>query len=159
MPNVTPALRAVDIVTPPGRAAYLLREQLNDELARDFSVPARYRLNLTVAEVRNPLGLQVSNVATAVELHLRVGYELVENATGKVLLRSQAPVLVYYGSVEAPYAGIAAQQDAQERAASQAAVEIRLDLSRRFARASRPPQDAAPGAAPGTAQGAARPAP
>ena len=144
MPNVTPALRSVDVVTPPGRAGFLLREQINDELARDRARPARYRLNLTVAEVRIPRGIRVNNVASEIELDLRVGYDLVENATGKSLLRGQTATTVFYAATEAPYAGIAAQQDAQERAASQAAVQIRLALSRQFAAASRPPGESAP---------------
>lgn len=139
MPNVTPALRSVDIVAPTGRPGYLMREQLNDELARDFALPARYRLNLTVAENRIPRGIRVNNIAAEIELDLRVNYDLIENATGKSLLRGQAATTVFYAATEPPYAGIAAQQDAQERAASQTAVQIRLDLSRQFARASKPP--------------------
>lgn len=138
MPNVTPALRSVDIVTPQERAGFLMREQLNDELARDFSVPARYRLNLTIAENRIPRGIRVNNIAAETELDLRVNYDLIENSTGQVLLRGQTVSTVFYAATDAPYAGIAAQQDAQERAASQAAVQIRLDLSRQFAKASRP---------------------
>jgi LPS-assembly lipoprotein len=143
MPNVTPALRSVDVVTPPGRVGFLLREQINDELARD-TAPARYRLNLTVAENRIPRGIRVNNVASEVELDLRVGYDLIENATGKSLLRGQTAAAVFYAATDAPYAGIASQQDAQERAASQAAVQIRLALSRQFAAAARPPGRAAP---------------
>lgn len=151
MPNVTPALRSVDINTPQGpsgylgRSGYLMREQLNDELARDFAVPARYRLNLNVTENRIPRGIRVNNVAAEMELDLRVSYDLVENGTGQVLLRGTTATTVFYAATEAPYAGIAAQQDAEERAASQAATQIRLDLSRQFARASRPaPRPAAP---------------
>ncbi len=59
---------------------------------------------------------------------------------------------MFYVSADAPYAGIAAQQDAQQRAANQAAVRIRLDLSRYFTRqaakaaqSQATPQAAAPG--------------
>lgn len=138
MPNVTPALRSVDVVVPQGRAGFLMREQLNDELARDFATPARYRLELTLAENRIPRGIRINNVAAEFELDLRVSYKLVENATGATLLVGAAPATVFYAATDAPYAGIAAQQDAQERATSQAAVQIRLDLSRRFARVARP---------------------
>lgn len=138
MPNVTPALRSVDVVAPQGRSGFLMKEQLNDELARDLAQPARYRLNLAIAENRIPRGIRVSNIASEIELNMRVNYELVESATSRVVLRGQTATTVYYAATEAPYAGIAGQQDAQERAASQAAVEIRLALSRQFARASRP---------------------
>jgi len=138
MPNVTPALQAIDVVAPQGRAGFLVREQLNDELGRDFTVPARYRLELTVAETRAPRGLRVNNVGAEIELAMHVGYTLVENATSRRLLSGAAPISVFYVGADAPYAGVAAQQDAMERAASQAAVMIRLHLSRQFARASRP---------------------
>jgi len=138
MPNVTPALRSVDVVPPQGRVGFLMREQLNDELARDFGVPARYRLVLTVTENRIPRGIRINNVASEFELDLRVNYDQIENSTGQSLLKGAAPVTVFYAATEAPYAGIAAQQDAQERAAGQAAVQIRLDLSRRFAGAAVP---------------------
>lgn len=138
-PNVTPALRAVDVVVPQGRAGFLLREQINDELARDFTVPARYRLNLTVAEDRVPRGLRVNNVGAEVEEVVRVSYVLIENRTGRRLLTGVVPVSLFFVGTDAPYAGIAAQQDAQERAASEVAVQIRLALSRQFARAAQPP--------------------
>jgi LPS-assembly lipoprotein len=138
MPSVAPALASVDIVAPQGRLGYLMRQQLNDELAHDFSTPSRYRLELTIAETRIPRGIRRNNVAAENELDLRVGYKLIESGTAQELLRGETPVSVFYAATSAPYAGIAAQQDAQERAASQAAVQIRLDLSRRFAQASRP---------------------
>ena len=138
MPNVNSALRSVEVAPPQGRSGFLMKEQLDDELARDVSQPARYRLNLTIAESRIPRGLRVSNLAAQIELNLRVNYELVDTGTGQVLLRGQVATTAYYAATDAPYAGIAGQQDAQERAASQAAVDIRLALSRQFARASRP---------------------
>lgn len=133
-PGVTPALQSVEVTSPQNRLGFLLREQLNDQLARKLDMPAKYRLELTADEVRSARGLRVNNVASDFELDLRVGYKLVETGTTKVLLAGNAPVTVFYVSADAPYAGIAAQQDAQERAANQAAIAIRLDLSRYFNR-------------------------
>lgn len=133
-PGVTPNLSSIEVTTPQNRAGFLLREQINDELAHDLDQPARYRLNLTVDENRYARGLRVNNVASDFELDLRVNYQLIETGTGRVLTAGAAPVTVFYVSSDAPYAGVAAQQDAQERAANQAAVQIRLDLSRYFAR-------------------------
>jgi LPS-assembly lipoprotein len=133
--GVAPALQSVEVSSPQNRLGFLLREQLNDQLARKLDQPAKYRLELTADEVRSARGLRVNNVASDFELDLRVGYRLVEStAPTKVLLAGTAPVTVFYVSAEAPYAGIAAQQDAQERAANQAAIAIRLDLSRYFNR-------------------------
>ena len=111
----------------------MLREKINDEFARKIDQPALYRLQLTVAERRNARGLRVNNVASDVEEYLGVSYTLIENSTGKRLTTGFVPISVFYISADAPYAGIAAQQDAQARAADQVAVRIRLDLSRYFA--------------------------
>jgi LPS-assembly lipoprotein len=53
----------------------------------------------------------------------------VDVATGKVVHTGQAASQVSYDAVDAPYAGIAARQDSQQRAASDAARRIRLDLA------------------------------
>ena len=131
-PGVAPALQSVAVVAPDGRAGFLVREQLEDALARDQSAAARYRLTYTVSQLRFPRGLRVNNIATGYELDLTVIYALTDTGTGTVVYRGSAPVQVSYNSADAPYAGIAAQQDAEERAARQAAVLIRLDLSRYF---------------------------
>ncbi|OYX35554.1 MAG: hypothetical protein B7Y99_03335 [Caulobacterales bacterium 32-69-10] len=143
-PGVTSALRAVDITTPQNRIGFLMREQLNDQLSRRLDEPARYRLELTAEEVRSARGLRVNNVASDFELVLRIGYRLVDSGTSRVLLSGVAPVTVFYVSADAPYAGIAAQQDAQERAANQAAIQIRLDLSRYFNRLATNPAPRTP---------------
>jgi LPS-assembly lipoprotein len=144
-PGVTANLQAVDITTPQNRIGFLLREQLNDQLSRHLEEPARYRLELTADEVRSARGLRVNNVASDFELDLRVGYKLVENGgAARTLVSGVAPVTVFYVSANAPYAGIAAQQDAQERAANQAAIQIRLDLSRYFNRLAANPAPKTP---------------
>ncbi len=120
------------MVAPDGRAGFLVRDELQDALARDRSAAARYRLTYTVHQLKYPRGLRVNNIATGYELDLTVDYALTEIATGTVVYRGNAPVQVSYNSADAPYAGIAAQQDAEQRAAQQAAVLIRLDLSRYF---------------------------
>ena len=144
--GVTAGLESVDVHVPQNRAGFLLHEQLDDELSRDRDAPARYRLNLRLDEKRYPRGLRVNNVASDFELDMRVDYDLIDASNSKKLISGSAPVTVFYVSADAPYAGIAAQQDAQERAASQAAIQIRLDLSRYFARQAG--KAAAAGAAP-----------
>jgi LPS-assembly lipoprotein len=133
-PGVTPALSSIQVMTPQSRAGFLLREQLDDQFARKLDGPPLYRLNLTVDERAYPRGLRVNNVASDFELDFRVTWSLVEAATGRTLTQGVVPTTVFYVSADAPYAGIAAQQDAQERAANQTAIQIRLDLSRYFAR-------------------------
>lgn len=124
-------LQAVQVDPPPhSRTGYLLRQQLDDELGRDPAAAPAYRLGLEIDERRFPRGVRVNNVANRYEIFLSVAYSLTDAATGRVLLRGVAPVTVSYDSADAPYAGVAAEQDGEERAANQAAVLIRLQLSR-----------------------------
>jgi LPS-assembly lipoprotein len=133
-PGVTPALQSIQVMTPQSRAGFLLREQLDDQLARKLDGPAQYRLNVAIDERAYPRGVRVNNVASDFELDFRVTWSLVETASGRTVTQGVVPTTVFYVSADAPYAGIAAQQDAQERAANQTAIQIRLDLSRFFAR-------------------------
>ena len=96
------------------------------------SRPADYRLDITLIEKRYPRGLNLDNTADRYEAHLTVNYQLVQIGNGKVLKTGSAPVEVSYAASGEPYAGIAAQQDAQKRAAGQAAQRIRIDLAAYF---------------------------
>jgi LPS-assembly lipoprotein len=131
--GIGPALQSVAIAAPDGRAGFLVREQLEDALALNRGASPRYRLSFTTTQTRFPRGLRVNNIATGYELDLTVEYVLYDTGTGAGVYSGVAPVQVSYNSADAPYAGITAQQDAEERAARQAAVLIRLDLSRYFA--------------------------
>jgi LPS-assembly lipoprotein len=132
-PGVSPSLAAIEVITPEGRTGQLISEQLQDQLALDRSQPAAYRLNLALDEKRYARGLKVEEVATWYELSLKVSYSLVDVSTGATLTSGFVPVNVSYDAVRDPYAGIVAQQDGQKRAAAEAALRIRLELSRFFA--------------------------
>ena len=135
-PGVSPTLASIDVVVPDGRSAYLLREHLDDAMAHDLSVPAAYRLELTIDEARYPRGVRVDNVANRYELRLTANYKLVEKASGGVIRTGVAQATVSYDSADQPYAGIAAQQDGQDRAAAEVARKIQIDLASWLARQS-----------------------
>lgn len=126
------ALSRVEVGTIQGRTGFLLREQLDDQLARDRSRPARYRLEATLAEFRNPYGGRVNNVASRYNLNLDVQYRLFDTAAAREIKRGAVNAQVGYDSSDPPYAGVVAAQTAEERAAASAAVQIRLDLARYF---------------------------
>ena len=130
-PGVTGGLAGI-AVDPPAhsRTGFLLSQKLDDELGRRKGQEPTYRIGLSVAEKRFARGVRVNNVANRYELLLDVGYVLTEAATGRVLLTGVAPVQVSYDSADAPYAGVAAAKDGEERAAEQAAILIRLQVSR-----------------------------
>lgn len=135
--GVATGLSQVDVVAHDGRTAYLLRERLNDALGRDPAQPPAYRLDYDLQEVRIPRGLGPDNAASRYELNVRVDWKLTDLATGQQARGGRTDVMVTYGAADPPYAGVAAQQDGQERAAAEAARRIRLELAQFFAARAR----------------------
>ena len=121
-------MSSIEVKVPHGRLAFLLSESLDDDLARDRDKPAIYRLDLAVTSRVFARGLNLDETAAYYEDHVTIDYKLVEIATGRVLKTGTQPVEVTYAATNVPYAGIAAQEDAQQRAADQAADRIRTDL-------------------------------
>jgi LPS-assembly lipoprotein len=132
-PGMTPSLADIDVVIPHDRVGFLLREQLDDELGHKGGDPVRYQLVCTTRMLRLPRGVRVNNVANRYEINLTVDYVLTAPGVLKPLLKGTAPVMATYDSADPPYAGVAAEQDGENRAANQAAIAIRLDLARYFA--------------------------
>jgi LPS-assembly lipoprotein len=137
-PGVSPAMAAIRVVTPDGRTAHLLSENLQDDLAVRHGRDPLYQLNLAVDEIRYPRGLNVQQTATWYELQLRVSYSLTDIASGKTLTAGKVPVSVSYNAVDDPYGGIVAQQDGQKRAAAEASQRIRLAIADYFAGRAEP---------------------
>ena len=131
--GVNAGLSHIEVDAPDGRTAYLLRERLDDALLPERDARPLYRLGFTLTERRDPRGLNTEDVASRYEFTVVVDYTLTELATGAVLHSGQETVLISYDAVDAPYAGIAAQQNSQERAAAEAARRIRLNLAEYFA--------------------------
>lgn len=131
--GVTGGLSHIAVEAPDGRTAYLLREELDDVLGHARNEAPAYRLTFELTENRVPRGLGPDNAASRYELSLQVDWKLLD-AAGAELQSGRTTVPVSYGAADPPYAGIAAQQDGQERAAAEAARRIRLDLAQYFAR-------------------------
>ena len=143
--GVSPALSAIEVITPEGRTGHLLSEDLQDDFATARGKPPAYRLELAVDEKRYARGLTFEQVATWYELSLRVSYSLIEISSGKTLTTGVMPVSVSYNAAGDPYAGVVAQQNGQQRAASDAAQRLRIALASYFA--------GAPIQSPGTSAG------
>lgn len=131
--QIGPALSRVDVANVQGRAGYLVREALDDELAKNRGETPLYRLAMAVAETRTPRGLRIDNVANRYELQLRVTYALVDIQQRKTVSRGSVISTVTYDSADQPYAAVAGHQDAQERAAADAAQRVKLNLAAYFA--------------------------
>ena len=132
-PGVASSLPVIEVIAPQGRVGELMREELNDALGRDLAATPAYRLDLWYRSGRIGRGLRIDNVVSRYELVLEVEYRLYDRATNRELRRRRVTSEVTYNSVDEPYAAIAGQQDAEQRAAADAARRIRLDLANWFA--------------------------
>jgi LPS-assembly lipoprotein len=115
------------------RTSFMLKQSLTDELTSRGAGPARYVLDTAITIRRYPRGVRVNNVANQYEINLTVAYILTDAATGKIAVKGSAPVIVTYDSADPPYAGTVGAQNGEERAAQQAAIQVRLALARYFA--------------------------
>jgi LPS-assembly lipoprotein len=122
-------LAAVDVSVPQGRTGFLMREHLDDALGRNRDAAPAYRINLTIVENRYPRGVRIDNVATRYEYVLVANYVLNSLPSGAVAKRGSVRVELTYDSADQPYSAISAQQDAQDRAAQEAARRIQLELA------------------------------
>jgi LPS-assembly lipoprotein len=137
-PAVASNLAGIDVVAPEGRTGYLLRQHLDDALAKRRSGAPTYRMDLAIGETRYPRGVRIDNVATRYEYVLQADYVLTNLASRTVAKRGQVRVELTYDSADQPYASIAAQQDAQDRAAQEAARRIQMDLAVWLANGAKP---------------------
>lgn len=128
-PDLGAGLAAVEVTTPEGRAGALLREQLDDALGRRSALPATYRLDVALSELRFPRGVRVDNVATRYEYVLTAAYTLSPATRREPLKTGKVRVELTYDSADQPYASVIAQQDAQVRATQEAARRIHLELA------------------------------
>ena len=128
-PGVEGGLSSIQTVASEGRGGYLLREQLDDALAYRQGSPAAYKLVYSLNEQRYARGVRLDNTANRYELKMVVDWRLLDAKTGVEAHKGKTEVSVTYDSADQPYAAIAAQQDGQERAATEAARKIQLDLA------------------------------
>ena len=127
--TVSKGLSAIEVVAPPGRAGYLVREKLDDAFARDVNVLPSHRLIYTIEERRYARGVRVDNVANRYELSLTANWRLMDSKTGQAVRAGTTSAAVTYDSADQPYASIAAQEDSQERAATELARRIQMELA------------------------------
>ena len=127
-PGVASNLGSIEVVSPQGRTGFLLGQHLNDAFDRGAG-PAAYKMRLSLAEARYPRGIRTDNVATRYEYVLTADYVLANQPSGTIAKRGRVRVELTYDSADQPYASIAAQQDAEDRAAQEAARRIQLELA------------------------------
>ena len=128
-PAVVKNLAAIQVNAPSGRTGYLVRQHLDDAFAKNHSAPPAYAMDLSLGEARYPRGVRIDNVATRYEYVLTATYVLRSLPSQALAKQGQVRVELTYDSADQPYASISAQQDAQDRAAEEAARRIQLELA------------------------------
>jgi LPS-assembly lipoprotein len=128
-PGLTSKLASIHVVTPEGRTGFLLGQHLDDAFARNRQGPAAYSMRLALAEARYPRGVRTDNVATRYEYVVTADYTLANLPAGDVAKKGRVRVEITYDSADQPYASITAAQDAQDRAAEEAARRIELEIA------------------------------
>jgi LPS-assembly lipoprotein len=128
-PEVVKNLASIQVNAPSGRTGYLIRQHLDDAFAKDHAAAATYAMDLQLGEARYPRGVRIDNVATRYEYVLTANYILKSLPSGALAKRGSVRVELTYDSADQPYASISAQQDAQDRAADEAARRIELELA------------------------------
>lgn len=117
-------MHTVSVDAPSSRTGYVLSDALAERFGGAATTPA-YRLQVEPSITRTGLGVSTSNIAARFELSVVVNYTLTRASDGAVVTRGVERAATGYDVPEnAPYASVAAQTDAETRAARIAAEQI-----------------------------------
>lgn len=136
---VAQGLAAVEVPAIEGRAGWLMRNALVDRLgaAGGHGAPARYRLDVRLDDKLEGLGLLSDDTIGRERRTLRARYQLVDLATGEILLDATAGSDAGIDVVSSEYATIAAEQTALENLSKSVADRIVTRVSLQLRSAAR----------------------
>ena len=129
-------LRSVDVGPIAGQQGWLVRTKLLDRLGEGGSAPAQYRLDVTLDDNITSYGLRANRAATQERRTLRARYQLVDLASGAVVLDDTAGSDSSIDVVSSDYATVAAEQSALENLSGIVADQIVARLAIYAARTS-----------------------
>ncbi|MBV7258744.1 LPS assembly lipoprotein LptE [Erythrobacter crassostreae] len=133
--GVAQGLAAVDVPAIPGRGGWLVRNALNERLGAAGNASPAYRLDVRLDDALEALGVLNDDTISRERRILRARYQLVDLATGEILLDATAGSDAGIDVVSSEYATIAAEQRALENLAKEVAdrmtTEIALTLRER----------------------------
>jgi len=118
---VARGLAAVDVPAIPGRAGWLVRNALVDRLGAAGEAAPRYRLDVRLDDRLEGLGVLGDDTVGRERRTLRARYQLIDSATGSILLDATAGSDAGIDVVSSEYATIAAEQTALENLAREVA--------------------------------------
>lgn len=112
---VQSTLAAVEVAPIEGQAGWLMGNALRDRLDTGQNIAPRYRLEVRLDDQIAGLGVRRDDSVTRERRTLRARYQLVEIATGTVVLDATAGSDAGIDVVGSEYATIAAERSALER--------------------------------------------
>ena len=119
--SVAQGLAAVDVPPIPGRGGWLLRNALVERFQAAGSTTPQFRLDVRVDDALEALGVLNDDTISRERRILRTRYQLIELATGEILLDATAGSDAGIDVVSSEYATIAAEQTALENLAKEVA--------------------------------------
>ncbi len=131
---VARSLAAVEVAPIQGKAGWLMRNDLNDRLGQSgHHSAARYRLDVLLDDKLEGLGLISDDTVGRERRTLRARYQLVDLASGNILLDATAGSDAGIDVVSSEYATIAAENTALENLSKEVSDQIvaRLALTLR----------------------------
>ena len=123
---VAQGLAAIEVPPIEGRAGWLVRNALNERLGQSGTTDAapRYRLDVLLDDKLEGLGLLTGETIGRERRTLRARYQLVELATGRVVVDATAGSDAGIDVVSSEFATIAAEQTALENLSREVADRI-----------------------------------
>lgn len=122
--KVAQALAGVDVTSIEGKTGWLVRAALVDRLGAGAQGAPRYRLDVRLDEQLQGLGLLSNDAVTRERRTLRARYQLVDLASGEIVLDATAGADAGIDIVSSEYAVIAAEQTALENLSHEVADQI-----------------------------------
>jgi LPS-assembly lipoprotein len=107
-------IAAIDVPAIPGRGGWLLRNALNERLQASGEATPAYRLDVRIDDALEALGVLNDDTISRERRILRTRYQLIDLATGEILLDATAGSDAGIDVVSSEYATIAAEQTALE---------------------------------------------
>ena len=136
---VAQGIAAVEVPAIPGQSGWLVRNALQNRLGVGGQTTPQYRLDVRLDDSLEALGVLNDDTISRERRILRARYQLVDAATGEILLDATAGSDAGIDVVSSEYATIAAEQKALENLAlelaEQMATQVSLALRNRTAAA------------------------
>lgn len=123
--SVATALGQVEVTPIQGKSGWLMANALRDRLAAGGDGgPARFRLDVTLEDEISGLGVRPDNSVSRERRSLRARFQLVEAASGTVVVDATAGSDAGIDVIRSEYATIAAENSALERLSGTVADQI-----------------------------------